>query len=97
MKTNPRIDRLTREALGDTRADDVKSSVASIEVMVVAMLMLVAVAAGYSIDIPESSPKVARIAPAAGHIEVGHSRPVLLEPASEGNRGSHHQTDHTRR
>ena len=97
MKTNPRIDRLTREALGDARADDVKASVAVIEVMVVATLTIAAVAALYAIDLPVSGPTTARVAPAAGIIEVGHTRPVALEPAREGDRGTDHQTDHATR
>ena len=93
MQTNPRIDRLTREAMGGERADDVKSSVAVIEVMVVATLTLVAVAAAYSIDIPVSSPTTARVAPTAGVIEVGHTRSVSIEIPRGGHRESRNETD----
>jgi hypothetical protein len=84
VQTNPRIDRLTREVLGERKARDIAASVASIEVMVVAVAIVFAVAALFSID-PEVSPAPrAQVRAIEGFLEAGNSWPVPVKPEHEG-------------
>jgi hypothetical protein len=49
METNPRIERLTRDALGDRKSEEIRWSVASIEPFVLSVVAAVVVVVAYGV------------------------------------------------